>query len=107
MPKAKDKSKEQTEQPPVPKLGKEPFEIPVLPLRNTTLFPETMVPLSAGRPASVAAVEAALAGEEKLLACISIQPEKSEGEDTKSADLFQVGTLLMIRSGSHIFSARF
>src|SRR5882672_11809441 len=101
MPKAKDKSKEQTEQPPVPKLvpklAKEPFEIPVLPLRNTTLFPETMVPLSAGRPASVAAVEAALAGEEKLLACISIQPEKSEAEDTKSADLFQVGTLVMIK----------
>ena len=27
-----------------------PFVIPVLPLLNTTLFPETMVPLSVGRP---------------------------------------------------------
>src|SRR6266446_5342670 len=97
MPKAKDKSKEQTEQPPVQKLGKEPFEIPVLPLRNTTLFPETMVPLSAGRPASVAAVEAALAGEEKLLACVSVRPEKTDDEDTKPADLFEVGTLVMIK----------
>ena len=101
MPKAKDKSKdkstEQPEQPPVPKPGKEPFEIPVLPLRNTTLFPETMVPLSAGRFASVAAVEAALAGEEKLIACISVRPEKTEDEDTKSADLFEVGTLVMIK----------
>jgi len=105
MPKAKDKSKdkstEQAEQPPVPKpgprLAKEPFEIPVLPLRNTTLFPETMVPLSAGRPASVAAVEAALSGEEKLIACISVRPEKTEDEDTKSADLFDVGTLVMIK----------
>lgn len=101
MPKAKDKSKdkstEQAEQPPVPKLGKEPFEIPVLPLRNTTLFPETMVPLSAGRPASVAAVEAALSGEEKLLACISVRPEKTDDEGTKSADLFDVGTLVMIK----------
>jgi ATP-dependent Lon protease len=36
-----------------------PFEIPVLPLQNTTLFPETMVPLAVGRPASMAAVEVA------------------------------------------------
>ena len=59
------------------KLGAAPFEIPVLPLQNTTLFPETMVPLAAGRPASMAAVEAALASEEKLLACISVRPEKT------------------------------
>src|SRR3989440_2494611 len=97
MPKAKDKSKEQTEQKPAQKFGAEPFEIPVLPLRNTTLFPETMVPLSAGRPASVAAVEAALAGEEKLLACVSVRPEKTDDEDTKRADLFEVGTLVMIK----------
>src|SRR6266849_2965031 len=95
MPKAKDKSKEQTD--PAQKFGAEPFEIPVLPLRNTTLFPETMVPLSAGRPASVAAVEAALAGEEKLLACVSVRPEKTDDEDTKPADLFEVGTLVMIK----------
>ena len=53
----------------------EPFVIPVLPLQNTTLFPETMVPLSVGRPGSMAAVEAALASEEKLLACISVRPD--------------------------------
>jgi ATP-dependent Lon protease len=95
--KSKDKSKEQAKQPLAQKLRTAPFEIPVLPLRNTTLFPETMVPLSAGRPASVAAVEAALSGEEKLLACISVRPEKTEDEDTKPADLFDVGTLVMIK----------
>ena len=75
----------------------ESFEIPVLPLQNTTLFPETMVPLAAGRPASVAAVEAALASEEKLLACISVRPEKPEDQDTQPADVFEVGTLVMIK----------
>jgi len=74
-----------------------PFEIPVLPLTNTTLFPETMVPLAAGRPASVAAVEAALASEEKLLACVSVRPEKSSDLGAKSEDLFEVGTLVMIK----------
>src|SRR5438034_10412975 len=74
-----------------------PFEIPVLPLQNTTLFPETMVPLAAGRPASVAAVEAALTGEEKLLACISVRPEKTNDEERKPADLYEVGTLVMVK----------
>src|SRR5438094_3292660 len=82
---------------PSQKFGATPFEIPVLPLQNTTLFPETMVPLSAGRPASVAAVEAALASEEKLLACISVRPDKTSDQDAKPADLFEVGTLVMIK----------
>src|SRR5260370_34522186 len=74
-----------------------PFEIPVLPLQNTTLFPDTMVPHSVGRPASIAAVEAALSSEEKLLACISVRPEKTSEGDAKSTDLFEVGTLVMIK----------
>jgi ATP-dependent Lon protease len=82
---------------PAQKFGATPFEIPVLPLQNTTLFPETMVPLAAGRPKSIAAVEAALAGEEKLLACISVRPDKSSEEDAKSEDVFEVGTLVMIK----------
>src|SRR5439155_12544874 len=80
-----------------PKHEGEAFEIPVLPLRNTTLFPETMVPLAAGRPASVAAVEAALTSEEKLLACISVRPGKTEDDETTPADLFEVGTLVMVK----------
>ncbi len=74
-----------------------PFEIAVLPLQNTTLFPETIVPLAVGRPSSVAAVEAALATEEKLLACVSVRPEKATEQDAKPSDLFQVGTLVMIK----------
>src|SRR5438309_345637 len=75
----------------------QPFEIPVLPLQNTTLFPDTMVPLAVGRPASIAAVEAALASEEKLIGCISVRPEKIAEADAKAADLFEVGTLVMIK----------
>ncbi|MDX6443295.1 MAG: ATP-dependent Lon protease [Blastocatellia bacterium] len=74
-----------------------PFEIPVLPLQNTTLFPETMVPLSVGRPGSMAAVEAALSSEEKLLACISVRPEKASEGDATPEDLYEIGTLVMIK----------
>jgi len=83
--------------PPVRKPEGVPFVIPVLPLLNTTLFPETMVPLSVGRPASVASVEAALSSEEKLLACISVKPEHSSDGDAKPEDIFEVGTLVMIK----------
>ena len=74
-----------------------PFEIPVLPLQNTTLFPETMVPLAVGRQASMAAVEAALSSEEKLLACVSVRPDKASDGDADPEDLFTIGTLVMIK----------
>ncbi|MBC7929930.1 MAG: LON peptidase substrate-binding domain-containing protein, partial [Rubrivivax sp.] len=74
------------------------FEVTVLPLQQTTLFPATVVPLSAGRPRSVAAVEAALSTEEKLLACITVRDGKGgpEGEATP-ADIYEVGTLVTIK----------
>ncbi|HEX8746061.1 MAG TPA: LON peptidase substrate-binding domain-containing protein, partial [Pyrinomonadaceae bacterium] len=58
-----------------------PFEIAVLPLQSTTLFPETVVPLAVGRTRSIAAVESALSTEEKLLACISAQSESETGAE--------------------------
>ena len=81
-----------------------PFEIAVLPLQNTTLFPETIVPLAVGKPASVKAVESALATEEKLLACVSVSAGKSdeddqdkEDENARPSELYTVGTLVIIK----------
>ena len=73
------------------------FEVPVLALQNLTMFPETVVPLGVGRPRSVAAVEAALATPEKLLGCITVRPERSDDTDAKSSDIYDVGTLVMIK----------
>src|ERR1041385_5971097 len=75
----------------------EPFEVAVLALQNLTIFPETVVPLGIGRPRSVAAVEAALSTPEKLLVCITVRPDSSDDTDAKQADLFEVGTLVMIK----------
>jgi ATP-dependent Lon protease len=88
---------EPTAPPPLPPPPGEPFEIAVLPLQNTTLFPETVVPLAVGRPRSVAAVESALTTEEKLIACITARPDAVTGPDTTPADLYEVGTLVMIK----------
>src|SRR5438874_1960514 len=73
------------------------FEIPVLPLQNTTLFPETVVPLAVGRERSTKAVEAALATEEKLLACVTTRTENITGDDATPNDLYKIGTIVNIK----------
>jgi len=78
-------------------IATEPFEIAVLALQNLTLFPETVVPLGVGRPRSIAAVEAALSTEEKLLACITVRPDSTDDTDASATDVYDVGTLVMIK----------
>ena len=73
------------------------FEIAVLPLQNTTLFPETVVPLAVGRERSMRAVESSLATEEKLLACITTKTDNVTGDDAKPDDLYQIGTIVNIK----------
>src|ERR1043165_2645173 len=75
----------------------QPFEVAVLALQNLTIFPETVIPLGVGRPRSVAAVESALSTPEKLLCCITVRPDRSDDTDAKPADLYEVGTLVMIK----------
>src|SRR5438034_10077779 len=75
----------------------QPFEVAVLPLQNTTLFPETIMPLAVGRPRSVAAVESALATAEKLIACITARPNVVTDSDAKPAELYEGGTVVVIK----------
>ncbi len=75
----------------------EAIEIAVLPLQNTTLFPETIVPLIVGSARSIAAVESALSTEEKLIVCISAKNENVTGADAMPKDLYDVGTLVSVK----------
>lgn len=76
---------------------KQEMEIAVLPLQNTTLFPDTIVPLAVGRERSTRAVEAALATQEKLLACITTRSENVTGDDATPNDIYTIGTLVNIK----------
>jgi ATP-dependent Lon protease len=68
---------------------------PTLPLKNTVLFPHLVLPLSVGRSASIAAVEAALASEDKLLA---VFPQKDPRTEEATADkLLPFGTVGVIK----------
>jgi ATP-dependent Lon protease len=70
------------------------LELPILPLRNIVVFPSGIIPLTVGRPMSLAAAEAALATEEKLLGVIA-QREDNEAEP-KPGNLHSVGTVVVI-----------
>ena len=70
------------------------LELPIMPLRNTVVFPSGISPLTVGRPLSLAAAEAALATEEKILGVIA-QREDQDIEPTP-ANLYQIGTLVVI-----------
>ena len=70
------------------------LELPILPLRNTVIFPSGITPLTVGRPLSLAAAEAALSTEEKLLGVMA-QREDNETEPTPE-NLYQTGTVVVI-----------
>src|SRR5215203_5596888 len=73
------------------------FEIAVLPLQNTTLFPETVVPLAVGRERWMRAVESSLATEEKLLACVTTKTQDVTGDEATYADLYKIGTIVNVK----------
>jgi len=66
------------------------LSLPVLPLKNTVLFPHLFLPLAAGRPASIAALEAVLGTEEKEILVVA-QRNPQVDEPTLN-DLYTVGT---------------
>jgi ATP-dependent Lon protease len=69
--------------------------LPLLPLRNTVLFPHLFVPLSVGRPSSVAAVEAALLGEDKTF--LVAAQKSTDNEQPTYADMHTVGTRAVVK----------
>ncbi len=72
--------------------------LPVLPIKNTALFPHLLMPLSVGRPASLAAVEAALASEDKEI--LIIAQRDTSVESPSQGDLYGYGTKGVVRKMS-------
>jgi ATP-dependent Lon protease len=67
--------------------------IPILPLRNTVLFPGVVIPITVGRDKSIQAVKAAF-GKDKLIGVVS----QMDGniEDPAAADLCKIGTVAKV-----------
>jgi ATP-dependent Lon protease len=70
-----------------------PDTLPVLPVRDTVLFPGAVLPLTVGRESSLALVNS-LEGDEKLLAVVAQLDPRIE--DPSAADLHKVGTVARV-----------
>lgn len=70
-----------------------PNELPILPLRNTVLFPGVVVPITVGRDKSIALINEAYKGNKT----IGVLAQKSaEVEDPGEEDLHKTGTIAQI-----------
>jgi ATP-dependent Lon protease len=70
-----------------------PADLPVLPLRDTVLFPSSFMPLAVARKSSVRLIEAAVEGEQ--LVGVFTQREASV-EEPGQEDLYGIGTITHI-----------
>ena len=76
----------------------------IVPVRNTLLFPTVVMPLSVGRPRSIAAVQHAVRAQAPIGVLLQRDPETA---DPGPADLHEVGAIGMIlryvtaQDGSH------
>ena len=67
-------------------------ELPVLTVRDTVIYPGALLPITVGRPSSLALVQSL--GENRALAVVSqLDPRV---ESPSPADLYQVGTVCVM-----------
>lgn len=69
--------------------------LPVLPIKNSVLFPYLGMPLVITRPASMAAIEAALSSEDKAIAIFT--QRSADVDEPGEGDLYDIGTAAVIK----------
>ncbi len=70
-----------------------PSELPVLPLRHTVVFPQTLQPLAVNRPVSLETVNRALASDRLVLLVL----QEDDSDEPTAENLKRVGTVGVIR----------
>jgi len=73
---------------------KPPETLPILPLRNSVLFPASVVPVNVGRARSVRLIEEAFGGDRPTIGVVA--QKVAETEDPGFSDLYSVGTVARI-----------
>jgi ATP-dependent Lon protease len=77
-----------------PPTGGAVYELPLVALRETVIFPEMIVPLQVGRDKSVAALDAAVAAGGPIALVTQRQAEQEDISET--SELYEIGTLAKI-----------
>jgi ATP-dependent Lon protease len=70
-----------------------PRDLPVLPLRETVVFPESMTPLAIGQERSIRLVDDVVGGD-RLLALVTAKSSENELPDFE--DLYRIGTAAVV-----------
>jgi ATP-dependent Lon protease len=73
--------------------GAEPI-LPILPLRNSVLFPATVVPVNVGRPRSVRLIEEACGRERPAIGVVT--QHRAEVEDPTFDQVYHIGTIARV-----------
>jgi len=66
--------------------------VPLLPLRDTLLFPHMVIPIFVGRDRSIQAIESAMEKDRRILFCLQ---KDAKLNDPQEKDIYQTGTLGM------------
>ena len=66
--------------------------LPVLPMRDTVVFPGVAVPISAGRPGTVEAIEKALQADRRLFAVC----QRENVDDVSAENLYEMGIIVRV-----------
>jgi ATP-dependent Lon protease len=72
----------------------EPTQLPVLPLKETVVFPDSVAPLAIGQERSIRLVDDVVAGEDQTVALVTARD--SEVEQPGFDDLYRIGTAATI-----------
>ncbi|HEX3343756.1 MAG TPA: LON peptidase substrate-binding domain-containing protein, partial [Polyangiaceae bacterium] len=68
--------------------------LPILPLRNSVVFPASVVPINVGRPRSVRLVEDLLGQDRPVVAIVS--QRDADVDEPGFGDLYEVGTVARV-----------
>jgi ATP-dependent Lon protease len=71
----------------------DPTRLPVLPLKETVVFPESMTPLAVGQERSIKLIDDVVAGE-RMLALLTVRD--ADAEQPGWEDVYEVGTLAVV-----------
>jgi ATP-dependent Lon protease len=69
--------------------------LPVVPMRNTVLFPGVSLPITAGRPQTLKAIEAALRDPEHRVFAVA---QRDDGDEVTPDNVYTMGTIATISS---------
>jgi ATP-dependent Lon protease len=70
----------------------ERLKLPVLPMRETVVFPGVAVPITAGRPGTLEAIEKVLEGDRRLFAVC----QKENSDEVTPSKLYEVGVIVRV-----------